>query len=181
MDRTMLAIVLCAVLGAAAGFALGSRWMPHADQPAPVAADAAVGDRLPSISLPDIDGRQHGLDEWRGRPLLINFFATWCEPCIREMPLLEAAAADSHLSLAVVGVAQDDSEAVKAYLGRVGVHYPILLDLPASGLSRRLGDHRDVIPFSVLVDAQGMVRGARAGSFADAASLQQWLSESIPD
>ena len=181
--RTTAAIVACALIGAGAGFAVGSRVLttrPGIDD-APRIAVAGVGSALPQVSLPDLSGRRRGLDEWRGRPVVLNFFATWCEPCVREMPLLQAAADDGAARAAVIGIAQDDPDAVRSFVDRLAVRYPVLLDLPASGLSIRLGDRRGVLPYTVLVDAGGTIKATREGSFVDRAAFDGWLEQSLAD
>ena len=180
--RTTAAIVACALIGAGAGFFVGSRVLATRPGPErPGVEIATVGSALPAVSLPDLGGKRRDLDEWRGRPVLLNFWATWCEPCVREMPMLQAAADDRAARAAVIGIAQDDPDAVRAFVERLSVRYPILLDLPASGLSLKLGDRRGVLPYTVLVDASGTIRATRAGTFPDRAALDTWLEQSLAD
>jgi peroxiredoxin len=180
--RTTAAIVVCALVGAGAGFLVGSRVLATRPAPEPGAIEIAeIGSALPAVSLPDLGGKQRGLHEWRGRPMVLNFFATWCEPCVREMPLLQEAAEDRAARAAVIGIAQDDPDAVRDFVARLSVRYPVLLDLPASGLSLQLGDRRGVLPYTVLVDANGTIRATRAGNFPDRATLDRWLEQSLAD
>ena len=180
--RTTAAIVACALFGAGAGFLLGSRVLATRPAPEPAGIETAgVGAALPAVTLPDLSGQQRGLREWQGRPVVLNFFATWCEPCVREMPLLQAAADDARARALVVGIAQDDPDAVRAFVDKLAVRYPVLLDLPASGLSFQLGDRRGVLPYTVLIDAGGTIKATRESSFADRAALDAWLEQSLAD
>src|SRR5690606_7069176 len=92
LDRTSATILLLAVLAAVLGGGLAEYRRHHALSAAPVAApapSAMVGRPLPALSLPDLEGRMHALADYRGRRLLINFWATWCGPCLEEMPALD--------------------------------------------------------------------------------------------
>jgi thiol-disulfide isomerase/thioredoxin len=142
-----------------------------ASAPAPP-ADVRVakrGEPVPALALPALDGGQVRLpDSYAGRPLLINFWASWCGPCIEEMPELQRyASAQGSGGVQVVGVALDDRAAVEAFLRRVPVDYPILLDVagPADS-SVQLGNPKGVLPYSVLVSADGRLLKQRIGPFA---------------
>jgi len=170
--RQALAIVALAVLAGVAGMWAGSRWDRSSSAAISGGMDAAparltLGDALPDIRLPDSDGRLRALTEWRGRPLLINFWASWCRPCIEEMPLLDAfAAQESDNGVQVVGIALDDVVAVQRFLEATPVAYPILLDrVGPNDTSVRLGNARGLLPYSVLVDASGRVRAQKLGPF----------------
>ncbi len=126
------------------------------------------GERLPQITLPGLAGDATTLDGLRdGRPLLINFWASWCAPCIEEMPELQRFAADQGGNgTQVVGIALDDAAAVIRFLQKVPVSYPILLDQagPADS-SVRLGNPAGVLPYSVLVSVDGRLLKQRIGPF----------------
>lgn len=177
-NRTTLLIIIVAILGALAGF-----WAGGALNPTPRAvqvnapAALAVGDTAPDFALPDLSGTTRTLADFRGRPLLINFWATWCGPCVEEMPLLAAVrATHTAAGLEVVGIALDDPDAVQEFVTRLAIDYPILLDVPGRGdTSLRYGDAQGVLPYTVLIDAQGRIAGIRAGSFNEA-SLRTFLA-----
>ncbi|MBB5015442.1 TlpA disulfide reductase family protein [Rehaibacterium terrae] len=177
--RGHLAIVAVAVLAGAAGLWAGRWWSLPAEQPVPAGVTVAkVGDLRPDLHLPDLDGMPQPLSRWDGRPLLINFWASWCGPCIEEMPLLDAFAAEQgDNGVQVLGIALDSAEAVHAFLEQVPVRYPILLDSPAADDSSvRLGNTRGVLPYSVLIAADGRVRKQKLGVFS-AAELRRWATE----
>lgn len=178
--RQSLAIVGLAVLAGAAGMWAGSGWDRSSRLAVSGRMDAAparltVGDALPDIRLPDNHGRLRALNEWRGRPLLINFWASWCRPCIEEMPLLDAfAAQETDNAVQVVGIALDEVVAVQRYLEATPVAYPILLDRAGpNDASVRLGNAGGVLPYSVLVNASGRVLAQKLGPFRDD-ELQAW-------
>lgn len=154
--------------------------------PAPPAALARQRERdaAPSASVPawrDLRGNPRRLQEWRGRPVLLNYWATWCGPCLKEMPELQAFS-KSEAGVQVVGVALDEAASVKAYLGRVPVAYPILIETAEPGepgSSGHFGNRQGVLPYSVLLDARGRVLKTKAGPVTRQ-ELQAWLLPPAP-
>lgn len=130
---------------------------------------ARRGDPIPALSLPSLNGTPVRLPAaYAGRPLLINFWASWCGPCVEEMPELQRYSRQQGANgTQVIGVALDDRAAVEAFLARIPVRYPILLDTagPADS-SVRLGNPKGVLPYSVLVSADGRLLKQRIGPFA---------------
>lgn len=123
---------------------------------------------MPELSLPDLEGKPIPLPgRYTGRPLLINFWASWCGPCIKEMPELERfAQRQSTNGTQVVGIALDQADAVRTFLQRTPVTYPILLDVAGprdSGV--QMGNAKGVLPYSVLVGADGRVVKQKLGPF----------------
>ena len=154
-------------------------------QPAPVpmpgtlSAPAAVGigDPLPPLVLPDMSGAPLDLQRFRGRPLLINVWASWCGPCVEEMPeLARFAAAQGDQGVQVLGLALDTAEGVQDFLRRVPVDYPIVLETPGpADVSVRLGNTQGLLPYTVLVDAQGRIVRQKLGPFAKG-EIEGWAS-----
>jgi len=119
---------------------------------------------LPNISLADRDGVKRALSEWKGRPLLVNFWATWCGPCRREIPLLKTLrherAADG---VEIVGIAVDFRDAVQQYAREMGIDYPVLIG-EQDGLDAIAAFGMDtVFPFTVFADRQGRIVTLKIG------------------
>lgn len=134
------------------------------------------GDALPPWVMPDTDGRDQPLAQWKGKRLVIVFWATWCAPCLKEMPALAAAQrAHGDNGAQIIGIAMDDPQAVRAFLQAHPPGYPMLLgDAVRPDPRVVLGDTRRALPFSVLVDADGRIVRTRLGGL-DAATLARWL------
>ena len=126
------------------------------------------GKELLSSSFPDLSGRRRRLSEWGGRPILCNFWATWCAPCREELPLLEAASRENaSIGLQIVGIAIDNAANVTKYLKEVQVGYPVLIaEGSAINLMRVLGNPNGVLPFSVAVDGAGRLRQRKVGAYS---------------
>ena len=140
---------------------------------------AERGEAIPAITLPGLDGAPRTLpDAWPGRPLLVNVWASWCGPCIEEMPELQRFAAEQGGNgVQVVGIALDDAASVQAFLERIPVDYPILIDAPGpADAGVRLGNPRGVLPYSVLVSADGRLLKQRIGPFASG-EISSWARE----
>jgi thiol-disulfide isomerase/thioredoxin len=149
-----------------------------ASAPAPPAGVpvAERGRPLPTFALPGLDGRRVTVPgAWTGRPVLLNVWASWCGPCVTEMPELQRFAATQGANgVHVVGIALDDRAAVRAFLQRVPVSYPILLDTPGpADAGVRLGNPKGVLPYSVLVSADGTLLKQRIGPFTPG-ELEDW-------
>jgi thiol-disulfide isomerase/thioredoxin len=130
----------------------------------PPAVPPSIPEQLPNFALPDMDGATHYLSEWRGRPLLINFWASWCEPCRREIPLLEQVRRENAQNkLEIVGIAIDQAEPVKKIAKDLGIDYPVLIG-DKGGLEAVSAFGMDtVLPFTVFADAQGQIVKVKVG------------------
>jgi thiol-disulfide isomerase/thioredoxin len=136
--------------------------------PAPVAEEAPavrkVPERLPDFALVDMQGAQRKLSQWSDRPLIVNFWATWCEPCRREIPLLKklrAGYADEGLE--IVGIAVDFREAVLKYANEIGINYPVLIGEQEGLDAINAFGMEPVFPFSVFADRRGRIVAIRVG------------------
>jgi thiol-disulfide isomerase/thioredoxin len=123
-----------------------------------------IPERLPDITLTDREGNPRRLSDWAGRPLLINFWATWCAPCRREIPLLKTLRAErAPQGLEVIGIAVDFRDAVLAYSREIGLDYPLLIG-EQDGLDAAAAFGMDLIlPFSVFADRQGRIVTVKVG------------------
>jgi thiol-disulfide isomerase/thioredoxin len=195
----VLAALAAGTLGVVAGLAingpgpllrteLGQRALQGAYSavapPAPEGLEVAGrGERIPELALPLLDGgTMHLPRDLQGAPVLVNFWASWCGPCIEEMPELDRfAAGEASHGVRVVGIALDEPAAVRGFLQRVPVRYPILLDTPgARDSSVQLGNPRGVLPYSVLLSADGRLLRQRVGPFAHG-EIDRWaMVEAAP-
>ena len=142
-----------------------------------VAESTVIGQPLPALSLPDLEGKLHALSDYRGHRVLINFWASWCVPCLQEMPaLLKAQQKFGEHGSIVLGIAMDEPAHVRSFLAAHPVDYPILigqLDPPSTSL--QLGNTLENLPYSVLVGDDGQVLATHAGAMTTA-QIEQWLT-----
>ena len=190
--RTVVAVaVVAGLLGVAASLAVDRSWLARTrlgqailqagptDAAGPV---ARAGERLPAIALPTLDGEtRHLADLAAGRPLLVNFWASWCRPCLEEMPALDAFARRQGANgVQVVGIALDEADAVRSFLDARPVGYAVLVDSPGpADSSVRLGNARGVLPYSVLVGTDGRILKQWAGPL-EPDDLDGWAREARP-
>ncbi|MBD9370238.1 TlpA disulfide reductase family protein [Xanthomonas sp. XNM01] len=167
--RLVVVAVAAGALGVLAGTWHGRHGDPDMPAPPPGVTAAEPGDAMPPVQLPGLDGTPVDLVALAaGRPLLINVWASWCGPCIEEMPELERFSREQgDTGIQVIGLALDTPEAVADFLQRVPVGYPIVLDTPGpADASVRLGNTRGLLPYTVLIDADRRVVRRKLGPFA---------------
>jgi thiol-disulfide isomerase/thioredoxin len=119
----------------------------------------------PDFSLADLDGNVRAFSEWDGRIVIVNFWATWCAPCRREIPVLvDIQAQHPEDRLAVLGVAVDEVDAVREYVRQIGMTYPTLVgQLDAIQVASRYGNHIGALPYTVIVGPDRRIEWVHAG------------------
>lgn len=199
LARQLIGAILVVALAGAAGFLLQRR---VASPPAltPVAANSApdvpaearpetppvasstpsapprarpIPDRVPAITLAGLDGKPRALADFHDPVLIINFWATWCVPCRREIPLLQQLRREQHPNgVEVVGIAVDFADAVRSFVRQIGLNYPVLIG-EEDGLAAADAFGIDmVLPFTVFADAQRRIVAVKVGELhADEARL----------
>jgi len=146
---------------------------------APAVSPTAIGSRAPDFSLADLDGNPVLLADLRGRPVVVNFWASWCGPCVEEFPLLrEAAARHADDGLVVVGIVwQDRSEAVRDFMARNGATWPAAMD-PGDRVAADYGILGP--PETYFIGRDGTIVGRQIGQIS-AASLDEKLAAIIEE
>jgi peroxiredoxin len=146
-----------------------------------VEAPAATTD----FALRDLAGKTHSLASWRGKVVLLNFWATWCPPCRREIPLfIDLQRRYESQGLQIVGISIDNPEAVARYWQEMKINYPLLIaDETTYELMAAYGNRQGGLPYSVLIAADGQIAGVKIGAYHRAeleAALKPFLLASRP-
>lgn len=132
-----------------------------------LAPDASAADTLWGLRLPDLAGQQQDMAQWRGKVVIVNFWATWCAPCREEVPLFVAAKQQyADKPLEIVGIGIDHAAKLRDFAANYRVNYPILVaGSEAIEIMRELGNKAAALPYTVLLDRSGGVVGQRLGAF----------------
>jgi len=165
LAQTILIMGLLA-LSAGIGVRMVNQWQTE-QQPQP----------LPTFSFPDLNGTPHSSTEWNGKIIVLNFWATWCPSCLKEIPAFMTLQTQYGEKVQFVGIALDDLEAVKTFQQKTAVNYPLLIsgDWAGFNLAKQLGNLISAIPYTVVVNSAGLVIYRHAGELS-ARELQAAIS-----
>jgi thiol-disulfide isomerase/thioredoxin len=150
-----------AVLGYLTYRLIGTPDAPDANDGAAAAPPAVA--TLPDFSLANLAGEQQSIQSWPGKPLLINFWATWCGPCLREIPMLKELQT-SRPDLQIVGIAIDKPDLVAKFANDIEFNYPILIGQnEAWAAAGALGVNIYALPFTIFTGGDGSILGVHTG------------------
>ena len=159
--RWILVLVLALAAGVAAYHASRSFIKPEKPElpEIPAASAAVIPENRPDITLADRDGKRRSLAEWDGKPQVINFWATWCAPCRREIPMLNALARDgAYPEFVLIGIAVDFREDVLRFLAGTPIDYTVLIgEQDGLDAARAFGMESLGLPFTAFVDKAGRI------------------------
>lgn len=118
----------------------------------------------PDFAMPDLDGKLRDINEWDGKIIIINFWATWCAPCMEEIPdLIELQNRYGKQGLQVIGIAIDKEENVREFAKKMGINYPLMASETAGELSSLYGNHIGGLPFTAIINRDGKITEAIIG------------------
>lgn len=152
MNRRLFIYSGVAVAAIAAG-----GYIYHSRSPAEEDPSSSVdsGALLRTLTLPDLDGKLQPMDQWKGRPLVVNFWATWCAPCVKEMPELQMLH-EKYPGIQFVGIGVDKVDNMRQFLQKVSISYSLLvMGNGAIDTLRQLGNPTGGLPFTLIFDANG--------------------------
>lgn len=174
-----LLVVAALVMGG--GFAIFKLFLlPHLQQGQEATPSQGTA-ALFAASFPDANNKVQALKQWQGKIVVVNFWATWCPPCLEEMPELSQFNLDyKDQNVVVVGISTDDVAKIAEFAKETPVSYPLLAaDMEAANLAEALGNHRGILPYTVVIKADGSIAKTHLGRI-NRAILQQTLLPLLP-
>jgi thiol-disulfide isomerase/thioredoxin len=163
--KIILMAVSIAFVGLAAGlFARQYFAVPETSQPAPQL----------NFSLPDLADQPQSVSQWQGKILIINFWATWCPPCLKEIPeFIKLQDEYKDKGLQFVGIAIEEKQPVEDYLKRIKINYPVLIGGEGAALlAQQLGNVINTVPFTVIINQQGQIVHHQLGELTREKALE---------
>jgi thiol-disulfide isomerase/thioredoxin len=164
----------CAALGAVA---IGAYYWTRSHSPAQANAEQS---EVYELAMDDADGHRQSFSQWKGKVLVVNFWATWCAPCVAEMPALDHMQQElSAKNVSIIGIGIEDQAHVRQFRDRLGLHLPLLAGgYESLALARSFGDYQGVLPYTALLSADGRVIQSQTGAL-EPGQLQEWLKGTL--
>lgn len=115
------------------------------------------------------DGKSANSDDWRGKVLVVNFWASWCPPCVEEMPTLDKIAQEyASKNVLIVGIGIDSPSNIRQFLEKTPVSYPIMIGgLDGSALAKQMGNAQGALPYTVIINAKGKSVFTKLGKISE--------------
>ncbi len=157
------------IISAAGGFYASHLYSSHVRDEIDVSTNhQASQPRRPDFSLPDLNGKLQSIDNWNGKVIMVNFWASWCPPCRREIPsFIRLYKNYQKQGFVILGIALDDSQSVREFLNPIGIDYPILLGEKAGiKISNAYGNELGALPFTVIINREGRIIRAHPGELS---------------
>jgi thiol-disulfide isomerase/thioredoxin len=134
------------------------------------APDKAAGSALTATQFKDLSGQSGSLEQWRGQVLVVNFWASWCPPCLEEIPgLVRIHRELAPKGLQIVGIAVDSADNARKSAAQLGVSYPVLIaGMEVIDLTRRLGNRPGALPYTLFLDRNGKIVATHLGLISEA-------------
>jgi len=189
--KTIIIMVAVAIMAASGGYFFAMLLSPvtgaNSASPQIVAASKTlsagqledlVGQTRPDFTLSDSNGAAVSATDFDGKVTLVNFWATWCTPCVEEMPMLSRLQKSyASRGVQIVGIALDDPQKAGDFAAQLGIDYPVLVGTTDAILvGRQFGNRAGMLPYSVLLDSNGIIRWAYLGAL-DRQELEAQIKE----
>jgi thiol-disulfide isomerase/thioredoxin len=152
--KNTLIFIIAMILAGSSGYALHK----YINQKQ-LASNPAIGIQRPEFAAMDLDGQLRNISEWDGQLIFLNFWATWCPPCKKEIPaFIELQKAYGNQGFQIISIAVDDEEEVRAYAEEMGMNYPIMaVQAEGVGLAKRYGNGIGILPYTVIINRDGEI------------------------
>jgi peroxiredoxin len=159
MKHALIFIAATAIAGAS-GYAL-QRYLATDRAPGSVVETASpiIGKTRPEFAMMDIEGNIRNIRDWDGQIVLLNFWATWCPPCLEEIPgFIEVQQELDNRGFQIIGIAVDNEDDVREFANQMAMNYPVLAgEMEAIELSQKYGNSIGGLPFSAVIDKNGKI------------------------
>lgn len=158
-------VIVASIVALGAGIGLSIYFSKSTKIETPTIKSASVvGNRRPDFSMLDVEGKKHSISEFDDQVVIVNFWATWCPPCRREIPaFIDLQEKYQDKGFTFVGVALDSQQAAIDYVDPMGINYPILVgETEGIAISQAYGNQLSVLPYTVIIDRKGIIRHAFA-------------------
>jgi len=170
--KKILPFLLVIIIAGGAGFGFQRYLQNEKRDLPPVVPESTInnviGTTRPAFKLKDMQGQLRNIDEWNGKVVLVNFWATWCPPCKKEMPaFMQAYKQYKEQGFEIIGIALDDVDSVQNFIDVLDVNYTIMAaEHKGLELSRIYGNRIGALPFSVFIDRDGIIKLTHAGELS---------------
>ncbi|MES2585460.1 MAG: TlpA disulfide reductase family protein [Pseudomonadota bacterium] len=164
MNRRQWISILGIILAALIAGVLTSQWIYKAG----LASDPAIKAFFAN-PWQTPDGKSVNTEEWRGKVLVVNFWASWCPPCVEEMPTLDKLQQEfKDQNVLFVGIGIDSPSNIREFLEKIPVSYPIVIGgLEGSNLSKQMGNSQGALPYTIIINTQGKATSSKLGKISE--------------
>ncbi|HEB56929.1 MAG TPA: TlpA family protein disulfide reductase [Gammaproteobacteria bacterium] len=164
----ILFLLLIIIISAAGGFYASHLYSAYSQDEIDTDNNQTQQPHRPDFSLRDLDGKLQSIDNWNGKVIMVNFWASWCPPCRREIPaFIRLYKNYQKQGLVILGVAIDDTQSVRDFADSTGINYPVLLGEEGGiEISSAYGNQLGALPFTVIINREGRIIRTHPGELS---------------